>query len=98
MDANEDLNEDPKEGAAAGDRSAAPSNPGIGDKAELPDPNQTDPAMLPTVAEEIDESMQDTRFGGEHSISPDHAEPTDVTKTTNDNYIEGEYIDVGGGD
>lgn len=75
-----------------------PENPGINGKADLPDPDLTDPSTLPSMADEIDDPVADTRFGGEHAISPDHAEPTDVTKTTNDNYIEGKYIDVGGGD
>ncbi|MEO5928336.1 MAG: hypothetical protein ABIR47_00245 [Candidatus Kapaibacterium sp.] len=75
-----------------------PANPGINNKAERPDPDVTDPATLPTDAEEVELPVKDSRFSGEHAISPDHAEPTDVTGTSNDNYIEGEYIDVGGGD
>ncbi|MDB5035343.1 MAG: hypothetical protein JWQ98_2584 [Chlorobi bacterium] len=75
-----------------------PANPGINGKAERPDPDVTDPATLPTDTEEVGLPLEDSRFSGEHTISTHHAEPTDVTGTSNDNYIEGEYIDVGGGD
>jgi hypothetical protein len=74
-----------------------PANPGINGKADPPDPDRTDPATLPTNADELDDPVSETRFG-EHNIGPDHAEPTDVTGTTNDNSIDREYIDVGGGD
>ena len=40
---------------------ATPANPGVGDKAGLPDPDVTDPSTLPTMAEEIDEPVEETR-------------------------------------
>jgi hypothetical protein len=80
------------------DEMPKPENPGIDGKAELPDPDITDPAELPTNAEELEQPAEKSNFRGEHKISRDHAEPTNVTETTNDNAIEGKYIDVGGGD
>lgn len=77
---------------------ATPKNPGSTEKAQRPDPNLTDPSTLPTTADEAGTPLNETKFGDEHSINADHAEPVKVTGTSNDNYIEGEYIDVGGGD
>src|SRR3954468_9304548 len=96
MNPNDEKNEERR--AGDDEKMPTPANPEIDGKAELPDADRTDPAELSTIAEEMEESLEESRFGGEHAISPDHAEPTDVTKTTNDNYIDGQYIDVGGGD
>jgi len=74
-----------------------PANPDMDGKGNLPDPDRTDPSTLPRLSEEIDKPVDETNLG-EHRISGDHAEPTDVTRTSNDNYIEGKYIDIGGGD
>ena len=76
----------------------APANPEAQTKSSPPDPDTTDPATLPSVTEEAELPVQQSQFGGEHKISSDHSEPVHVTKTSNDNYIEGKYIDVGGGD
>ena len=86
-------NIDPESG-----ENAVPANPGAEEKARVPDPDRTDPVDLPTTGEQIDAPVQETPFAGEHRIGEDHAEPTDVTNASNDNYIDGEYIDVGGGD
>jgi hypothetical protein len=67
-------------------------------RAQPPDPDQTNPATLSAPQDEIELPLEDGRFTSEHSIGPDHAEPTTETGMTNDNYIDGEYIDVGGGD
>jgi hypothetical protein len=76
-----------------------PANPtDIPDKSQQPDPDRTIPGTLPSVIEEITEPLPESTFSGEHDISRDHSEPTGVTGTTNDNAIDGEYIDVGGGD
>lgn len=88
------MNENDRE--KPGSQEYAPENPMAEQKSATPDPDRTDPATLPITEEEI--SMQDAEFRGEHKISPDHAEPVRVTQTSNDNYIEGKYIDVGGGD
>jgi|GEM_PF-2571686 len=76
----------------------APENPMSQERSAPPDPDQTDPASLPSATEELELPVQESEFRGEHKISPDHAEPVKVTETSNDNYIEGRYIDVGGGD
>src|SRR5512133_857943 len=77
-----------------------PANEGIDipAKAQPPDENHTRPGSLPGALEEADGPFEAATFSHEHRISRDHAEPIDVTETTNDNAIEGELIDVGGGD
>lgn len=76
----------------------APANPESQANSAPPDPDTTDPSTLPTRMEEAELPVQESQFASEHKISSDHAEPTNITKTSNDNYIEGKYIDVGGGD
>ena len=79
--------------------SATPANPSdVPQKAEQPDADRTVPGTVPSSIDEAGESLEESTFTSEHDISRDHAEPTDVTDTTNDNAIDGEYIDVGGGD
>lgn len=67
-------------------------------KGQRPDPDVTDPGTLPTTLEEARTSISEKGFGAEHSINRNHAEPTELTDTSNDNYVESKYIDVGGGD
>ncbi len=67
-------------------------------KGQRPDPDVTDPSTLPTTEEEARTSISEKGFSTEHSINRDHAEPTELTHTSNDNYVESKYIDVGGGD
>jgi hypothetical protein len=77
--------------------SPKPANPSIvPEKAEAPDADRTDSATLPDEAEEASTPIDESTTASEHTIGRDHAEPTDVTGTTNDDYIDGEYIDVGG--
>ena len=79
--------------------SAIPANPiDVPEKAEHPDTDRTVPGTVPSSIEEASEPLEESTFTSEHSISRDHSEPTDVTDTTNDNAIDGEYVDVGGGD
>jgi hypothetical protein len=78
---------------------ASPTNPiDAPEKAKAPDADRTRPGTVPSPIEEATKPLEESTFTSEHDISRDHAEPTDVTGTTNDNAIEGEYIDVGGGD
>lgn len=90
-------NEHPNSGTTP-DEGSAPANPGAAAKSALPDPDITDPANEEKIDDEIDVPVEQADFSGEHHISSDHAEPTAITGTSNDNYIEGKYIDVGGGD
>lgn len=76
----------------------SPGNPGADEKAQLPDADRTTTDSAATDAEMTEQPMGEGRFTDEHSISPDHAEPTDMTGTSNDTYTDSEYIDVGGGD
>ena len=76
-----------------------PANPiDVPEKAALPDADHTQPGTVPSPVDGAREPLEESTFTSEHDISRDHAEPTRVTGTTNDNAIEGEYIDVGGGD
>ena len=77
-----------------------PANSGIDipEKALAPDDDRTEPGTMPTVDEQIDEATGDDNLVQEHHTGRDHSEPTDVTDTTNDNAIDSEFIDVGGGD
>ena len=83
-----------------GEESSVPANSGldIPGKAGLPDEDRTEPGTLPTTEEQAREGTGEVSNVQEHHTGRDHAEPTDVTGTTNDNAIDGEYIDVGGGD
>lgn len=92
------MNENEPEKTQKEGQQNAPENPMSESKSVLPDPDRTDPATMPTAEEEIDTTVQDSEFRGEHKISPEHAEPVRVTETSNDNYMDGKYIDVGGGD
>jgi hypothetical protein len=84
---------------SAPDEAAPPTNQiDTSEKATPPDADRTRPGTVPSSIEEATQPMEESTFASEHSISRDHAEPTKVTGTTNDNAIEGEYIDVGGGD
>jgi hypothetical protein len=76
----------------------SPANPSSEEKSRLPDSDQTTPGTSSTEEEMTRQPIGEGRFTDEHSISPDHAEPTDVTGTANDTYTDSEYIDVGGGD
>lgn len=67
-------------------------------KKELPDPDHTDPSTLPDPVESANTPVSEKGFNSEHDIGTRHAEPTDVTDTTNDGYTDSRYIDVGGGD
>lgn len=82
------------------DDSAVPANSGIDipAKAALPDDDRTTPGTLPSTTEQAKEATGDDNFVQEHHIGRDHAEPTDVTSATNDNALDSEYIDIGGGD
>jgi hypothetical protein len=85
--------------ASASLEEASPANPiDVPEKATPPDADRTVPGTVPSPIEEAAEPLEESIFTSEHDISRDHAEPTKVTGTTNDNAIEGEYIDVGGGD
>lgn len=75
-----------------------PENPGSASKSQLPDADRTTTDSTADNAEMTEQPMGEGRFTDEHSISPDHAEPTDITGTSNDTYTDSEYIDVGGGD
>lgn len=77
-----------------------PANTGIDipAKANIPDPDRTKPGTMPTEAEQIDEATGDDKLVQEHKTGRDHSEPTDITGTSNDNVIDSEYIDIGGGD
>jgi hypothetical protein len=84
---------------STGIKRATPANPiDIPEKAGEPDADRTVEGTVPSAAEEAAEPLEESTFTSEHDISRDHAEPTDVTGTTGDNAIDGEYIDVGGGD
>lgn len=75
-----------------------PGNPGSEEKSQLPDSDHSTPGAPSTEQEMTEQPMGEGRFTEEHSISADHAEPTDVTGTANDTYTDSEYIDIGGGD
>lgn len=76
----------------------APENPGADAKAQLPDEDHTDESTLDSDVERASQPSDDARFADEHSISREHSEPTDVTGTSNDAYLDEPYIDIGGGD
>jgi hypothetical protein len=77
--------------------SAKPANPSdVPEKANAPDADRTDSRTLPNEADDASTPIDESTTASEHTIGRDHAEPTDVTGTTNDGYIDGEYIDVGG--
>lgn len=79
--------------------SSIPANPmDIPQKAELPDADETVPGTMPTTTQEAAEATGDDPLVQEHHTGRNHAEPTAVTGATNDNAIDSEYIDVGGGD
>lgn len=81
------------------DLSSIPANPlDIPEKAEIPDPDETVPDTLPTTAQEAAEPSGKNTLVQEHHTGRAHAEPTNVTDASNDNAIDSEYIDVGGGD
>ena len=82
------------------DRESLPANEGIDvpGKAAPPDADRTEPGTMPTAHERATEATGDDNLVQEHHTGDDHAEPTDVTGATNDNAIDSEYIDVGGGD
>src|SRR5688500_19048312 len=94
----ETMNNEPKTTNA--DSAAVPANTGIDipAKAKLPDADRTVPGTMPTPAEQAAEATGDDNLVQEHHTGRDHSEPTDVTETTNDNAIDSEYIDIGGGD
>jgi hypothetical protein len=84
---------------AASVEASSPANSiDTSEKATPPDADRTLPGTLPSSIEEATKPLEESTFTSEHDISRNHAEPTAVTGTTNDNAIEGEYIDVGGGD
>ncbi len=79
------------------ERQMEPLNPDSQENAHLPDPDQT----AYGTESDLDEQqlpLDEKSPAREHSVGPDHAEPTDVTGTSNDDYIDGKLIDVGGGD
>ncbi len=76
----------------------APANPQSQERARRPDADRTDPETVPDSFDEADEPLEDARFADEHSISRRHSEPTDVTGTSNDTYLDEPYIDIGDGD
>ena len=85
--------------ASTSDEAAPPADQiDTPEKATPPDADRTRPGTLSSSIEEAGKPLEESTFTSEHDISRDHAEPTKVTGTTNDNAIEGEYIDVGGGD
>jgi len=92
------MNNESKKPAA--DPSSLPANPGIDipAKANLPDADRTVPGTMATEKEQAEEATGDDNLVQEHHTGRDHSEPTDVTGTSNDNAIDSEYIDVGGGD
>jgi hypothetical protein len=93
------MNSDPKTRPQT-DETSVPANAGldIPAKANLPDDDRTVPGTMPSLAEEAVEATGEDELVQEHHTGRDHAEPTDVTGTTNDNAIDSEYIDLGGGD
>jgi hypothetical protein len=92
-----DMNNEPSDPAK--NLSSVPANPmDIPRKADLPDADETKPGTLPTTSERAAEATGDDAFVQEHRTGRDHAEPTDVTGASNDNAMDSEYIDVGGGD
>ena len=82
------------------DNSSVPANSGIDipGKAGLPDKDRTTPGSLPTTTEQASEATGEDKLVQEHRTGRNHSEPTDVTGATNDNALDSEYIDVGGGD
>jgi hypothetical protein len=81
-------------------QSSVPANGGIDipAKAGLPDEDRTDARAMPSMREQANEATGEDNLVQEHHTGRNHAEPTDITGATNDNSIDSEYIDVGGGD
>lgn len=93
------MNTDPRERPEKPEISPVPENPlDVPEKAGLPDANETEAGTMPTSKQRAEEGTGEDRSVQEHATGRDHAEPTDVTGATNDNAIDSEYIDVGGGD
>ena len=80
--------------------SSVPANEGIDipEKALPPDENRTEPGTMPTPEQALKEGPGQDTTVQEHHTAEDHAEPTSVTDATNDNAIDTQYVDVGGGD
>lgn len=94
------MNTEPKKPDSEKEPSSLPANSGIDipQKASLPDEDRTRPGKGPTNSEIALKGPGEESGLQEHRTGRDHAEPTDVTGTANDNEIDSEYIDVGGGE
>ena len=96
MNNEQKANNEPKDN----NESEVPANAGIDipGKAKLPDADRTTPGSLPSTTEQASEATGEDKMVQEHRTGRNHSEPTDVTGASNDNAIDSEYIDVGGGD